>query len=182
MPNEHTIAENLQRLVDAKTAIGNAITAKGGTVGQNDGLEEFPADIASIQGGLEMNVKFITGNKTIPQNMFYNNHGSQSYSTPYGIEEVVIGNGITSIGGNAFHDCTGLTSVTISNSVTTIDWNAFYNCTGLTSVTIPRSVTSIGNNAFYGCGNLTTITIKKPQGSISGAPWGAPNATIVWTG
>lgn len=48
MPNEHTIAENLQRLVDAKTAIGNAITAKGGTVGANDGLEEFAAAIAGI--------------------------------------------------------------------------------------------------------------------------------------
>lgn len=43
-----TIAENLQRLVDAKTAIGNAITAKGGTVGQGDGLEEFVSAIAGI--------------------------------------------------------------------------------------------------------------------------------------
>lgn len=48
---EHTIAENLQRLVDAKTAIGSAITAKGGTVGANDGLEEFAADIATISSG-----------------------------------------------------------------------------------------------------------------------------------
>lgn len=48
---EHTIAENLQRLVDAKTAIGSAITAKGGTVGANDGLEEFATDIATISSG-----------------------------------------------------------------------------------------------------------------------------------
>lgn len=45
----HTIAENLQRLQTAKTAIGNAITAKGGTVGANDGLEDFATDIATIQ-------------------------------------------------------------------------------------------------------------------------------------
>lgn len=44
----HTIAENLQRLIDTKTAIASAITAKGGTVAQGDGFEEFPADIASI--------------------------------------------------------------------------------------------------------------------------------------
>lgn len=49
MPN--TIAENLQRLIDAKTAIGSAITAKGGTVGANDGLEEFASDIATIPSG-----------------------------------------------------------------------------------------------------------------------------------
>ena len=44
----HTIAENLQRLTAAKTAIGNAITAKGGTVAQGDGLEEFATDISNI--------------------------------------------------------------------------------------------------------------------------------------
>ena len=48
---EHTIAENLTRLQNAKTAIGNAITAKGGTVGANDGLEDFASDIATIPSG-----------------------------------------------------------------------------------------------------------------------------------
>ena len=48
---EHTIAENLQRLIDAKAAIGSAIAAKGGTVGANDGLEEFASDIATIPSG-----------------------------------------------------------------------------------------------------------------------------------
>ena len=48
---EHTITENLQRLQTAKTAIGNAITAKGGTVGANDGLEDFATDIATIPSG-----------------------------------------------------------------------------------------------------------------------------------
>ena len=69
MPN-HTIAENLQRLVDAKTAIGNAITAKGGTVGANDGLEEFAADIATIpSGGGSSNgdIRFIDYDGTVVQ-------------------------------------------------------------------------------------------------------------------
>ena len=47
----HTIAENLTRLQNAKTAIGNAITAKGGTVASGDGLEEYAADIATIPSG-----------------------------------------------------------------------------------------------------------------------------------
>lgn len=46
-----TIAENLQRLVDAKDDIAEAITAKGGTVASGDGLEEFAADIATIPSG-----------------------------------------------------------------------------------------------------------------------------------
>ena len=46
-----TIAQNLARLQTARTAIANAITAKGGTVNNGDGFEQFPADIASIPSG-----------------------------------------------------------------------------------------------------------------------------------
>ena len=49
MPN--SIADNLTRLQNARIAIGNAIVAKGGTVNQGDGLEEYPADIATIPSG-----------------------------------------------------------------------------------------------------------------------------------
>ena len=45
---EHTIAQNLQRLQDAKTAISNAITIKGGTVNVGDGFEEFSTAIGTI--------------------------------------------------------------------------------------------------------------------------------------
>ena len=45
-----TLSENLARLQNAKTAIANAITAKGGTVSANDGLEEFPQAILSLAG------------------------------------------------------------------------------------------------------------------------------------
>jgi hypothetical protein len=43
-----TIAQNLQRLQQARTAIANSIVAKGGTVPTGDGLEEFAADISTI--------------------------------------------------------------------------------------------------------------------------------------
>ena len=65
------------------------------------------------------------------------------------IKSVVINDGVTRIGSNAFSACTGLTSVTIPDSVTSIGNYAFDGCTGLTSVTIPDSVTSIGGYAFY---------------------------------
>ena len=45
------ISTNLQRLVDAKSDIAEAITAKGGTVNYGDGFEDFPDDIASIPSG-----------------------------------------------------------------------------------------------------------------------------------
>jgi len=73
---------------------------------------------------------------------------------------------VTTIGNNAFSDCTFLTSVTISNSVTTVGNQAFQNCTGLTSLNIPNSVTSIGSQAFSGCNGLTSVIIPNSVQSI----------------
>ena len=82
------------------------------------------------------------------------------------IKDIVIENGVTSIGNRAFYDCSSLTSITIPNSVTSIGNDAFEWCSSLTSITIPNSVTSIGNHAFDGCSSLTNITIPSSVTSI----------------
>ena len=48
----------------------------------------------------------------------------------------------------------------IPEGVTSIGDYAFYNCSTLTSVTIPDSVTSIGNDAFRGCSCLSAVYIS----------------------
>ena len=75
------------------------------------------------------------------------------------IKNVIINNGVTSIGNFAFSDCTSLTNITIPNSVTSIGDYAFYGCENLINITIPNSVTSIGNFAFCICTSLTSINV-----------------------
>ena len=88
--------------------------------------------------------------------------------------------GMTEIIDEAFEGATALTNITIPSSVKKIGGCAFEGCTSLSNITIPSSVIDIGNDAFEGCTNLTQITVNKAENSISGAPWGATNATVTW--
>ena len=83
--------------------------------------------------------------------------GSNAFRNCTSLKSITIPNSVTEIGKLAFYKCTSLTSVTIPNSVTSIGDYAFGHCTSLTSVTIPDSVTSIGSGAFYDCGSLTAF-------------------------
>ena len=82
------------------------------------------------------------------------------------ITSVEIGQGITSIGKNAFDHCENMASVSIPDSVTSLGINAFYGCKGLESVTIPSSVTVIGNSAFAYYQSITSLTIPNSVTSM----------------
>ncbi len=77
----------------------------------------------------------------------------------YQIKSVVIEDGVTSIGDNAFKDCSNLTKVTVPSSVTSVGSSAFYDCTALTEISIANGVKSIGGYAFKGCKKLVSITL-----------------------
>ena len=94
---------------------------------------------------------------------------SNTYSAGKGV--IKCASDITSIGENAFFDCTNLTSIEIPNSVTSIGNQAFFYCTNLTSIEIPNSVTSIGNQAFNYCNGLTSITIPNNVTSMGNYPF-----------
>ena len=77
----------------------------------------------------------------------------------FNVKTVIIENGVTSIGYQAFCGCTRVVDVIVPDSVTSIGDSAFYNCQKLNNITIPNSVTSIGNSVFYNCTNLLRITL-----------------------
>lgn len=71
---------------------------------------------------------------------------------------------VESIGNNAFGYCPSLTSVDMPN-VTSIGNTAFISCSALTSIDIPN-VTSIGEGVFLWCSTLTSLTIPSTCTSI----------------
>ena len=75
------------------------------------------------------------------------------------VKDLVVSNGVDSIGDYAFYSYDALTSITIPNGMTSIGEDAFYSCGGLTSVTILDSVTSIASGAFNYCNELTSVYI-----------------------
>ena len=85
--------------------------------------------------------------------------GKQAFLDCTRLESIIIPNKVTTIGGSAFSGCTNLISVIIGNSVTTIERYAFSGCSSLTDVTIPESLTSVGSRAFYKCENIKRIYI-----------------------
>ena len=86
--------------------------------------------------------------------------------------------GLTSVGNFTFYGCQKLSLTSLPSGIIGVGGNAFSKCTGLTSITFQGKPKSIASNAFKECTNLKTINVPWASGELSGAPWGATNATI----
>jgi hypothetical protein len=76
------------------------------------------------------------------------------------IENVTLGEGVTSVGNYAFSGCTSLSDVTFSDDVTKIGALAFRGCVELEKINIGKNIKSIGSNAFYDAVNLENVYIE----------------------
>ncbi len=79
---------------------------------------------------------------------------------------VIISEGIISIGDFAFMNCPQLVSVKLPNSLKKLDSHVFCNCTNLTTVTLPDSLESISYNVFLNCTKLEHIKFPSSLKSI----------------
>lgn len=87
--------------------------------------------------------------------------------------------GLTTIGKHAFTACKSITIKSIPSGVTSIGINSFYICDGITEITFEGKPDYI-DKATFACPNLTIVRVPWSQGEVSGAPWGASSATIVY--
>ncbi len=90
------------------------------------------------------------------------------YSNRDLITTIVIDDGVTRIGTDAFCNCEYMSSITIPDSMRIIGSGAFEMCESLASIDIPLNVTRIGKDAFSYCKSLNSVTIPSSVTSIGG--------------
>lgn len=97
------------------------------------------------------------------------------------ITDLSIGLGITTIGVDAFSQCSSLTSIVIPETVEQINAYAFNECSALPTITIPNGVTDISFVAFSYCSSLTSITFPGTLTSVGGHVFeGCPRIFVSW--
>ncbi len=153
-----SIATEITRLQNAKTAIKTAIEGKGVTVPDATLLDGMASLIESIEAGGGGDTSVEDGLVTREITSYTNSR-------------------VLKIGSNAFWGCSALTSVDLP-AATSISNNAFWGCSALTSVDLPAA-TSISNNAFWGCSALTSVDLPAATSISNNAFWGCSALTSV---
>ncbi len=151
------IAENAFRVdaifIISSVTIPNTIKSIG-----KDAFRNFcPDSIYIYDVNNWLNISF-ENHDSLPQ--WQNAYGGCTYfldDNGNEITDIVIDDGITSIGCLNFANARNLKSVIIPDSVTIIDYYAFYFCNNLTSIVIGDNVVSIGDMAFYNCLSLSAV-------------------------
>lgn len=109
-----------------------------------------------------------TGTLTLSGSGPMYNYKDSPFNYNYNIRKIVIEQGITSIGNNAFYGCGRVQDIIIPNSVTEIGEWSLGGCHRLKSITIPNSVTKIGSNAFVLDDGLETFNMPDSVTTIEG--------------
>jgi hypothetical protein len=94
------------------------------------------------------------------------------------ITQVIIPNGVTRIGMDAFRGCKALESIVIPASVSTIYRLTFSSCTSLKYISLLGPV-EIGDSAFYNCTALENIDLSYATVIQNGAFYYCENLTTV---
>ena len=97
-------------------------------------------------------VTFAEGCQVVPAKMFSEDRSS--------LVKAIFSNTVTSIGKEAFKECSNLQNVTLPESLTSIGQYAFAGCSEFTSVTLPAKLETLGERSFDGTTKLTEIIIK----------------------
>jgi len=134
------------------------VTIDGGNLGDN---LTWTLDAAGVL--------VISGTGSMPSWTSWDN--APWYAHRDGIYQVVIQDGVTTVGDYAFYNCYRLLSVSLCGSITEIGDYAFYWCSALGSITLPEQLITIGAGGFEMSG-LYGIRIPASVTSIGSGAFG----------
>lgn len=164
-----SIASEITALNTNLTAAKNAVTAKGGTVGDT-GLAGLASEIASIpsgggtitsygivkytENGVDKTVEMVTEDDYLELTLGGSGSTIEINNTEVNkdwIKEVTVGDGVGYIPDKFCYACNYITSANLPSSVHYIGSNVFQSCTALNSPLNLQNVRSIGSNFLQSC-------------------------------
>ena len=148
-------------MIDGNVISGNSFTISKDNQAFDAGAVTITAGDTSITyhyGGTNNTILYIDVNNGNSNMVTHPWTSEANYSS---ITSVVIGDGVTSICGNAFKQCPNLTSASIASTVTSIGNSAFNSCTNLTSVTCwPTTPPTLGTSVFPSGANIYVPSVN----------------------
>lgn len=93
--------------------------------------------------------------------------GKDAFRGYHNVKKVSLPDGLTEIGYDSFCWCDGLEKIELPSSLTTLESGSFSVCKKLTSVTIPGGITVLGGSIFSGCSNLENVIISDGIDTVS---------------
>ena len=171
--NTVVTAEKIEESVDTTSESTENITVET--------PEDVPEQGTATEGGyygvnMGDNIKWTydksTGTLTFKgsgdMNNISNGNGGERapwYNADYrdSITNIVIEEGITSVGSWAFISLVNVTTVTIPSTVTVIQPHAFQNCQGIKYMNLPNGLTNIGIDAFFFMDSCKGFYIDNPK-------------------
>lgn len=164
-----SIASEITALGTNLTAAKNAVTAKGGTVGDT-GLRGLASEIGSIpsggggittygtikytENGVDKTVEMVTEDDYLELTLGGSGSTIEINNVSINkdwIKEVTVGDGVQYIPDNFCYGCNYITSVNLPRSVHYIGGNVFQTCTSLNSPLNLQNVRAIGSNFLQNC-------------------------------
>ena len=132
---------------DASEEQSADLMATSGTCGDNLTWTQDDQEVLTISGTGEMKV--------------YDNYNTPAPWKETEAKQVIIKDGVTSIGDYAFSGCTSLTTITIPSTIKTLGKYAFFGCTSLVTVENFENtqITILDDGTFSGCTSFTTISL-----------------------
>ena len=83
--------------------------------------------------------------------------GNEAFYENTNLKRIAFPSTLKAIGYSAFYHCSQLTNISLPTSLQRIEGETFNGCTSMTEARIPSSITSIGDKAFYGCSKLNDV-------------------------